>query len=56
MLKQALGVEATLVVGRPGEFTVWLDTTLIAEKQLSNFPDPDDIVDDVRAALSARPG
>lgn len=43
MLKQALGVEAALVVGRPGEFTVWVD-----EKA-------DDIVDDVREALSLPP-
>lgn len=55
MLKQALGVDAALVVGRPGEFTVWLDATLIADKQMSHFPEPDDIVDDVREALSLPP-
>ena len=55
MLKQALGVDAALVVGRPGEFTVWVDDALIAEKQLSHFPEPDDIVDDVREALSLPP-
>ena len=55
MLKQALGVDAALVVGRAGEFTVWVDDALIADKQMSHFPEPDDIVDDVREALSLPP-
>ncbi len=55
MLKQALGVEAALVVGRSGEFTVWVDDALITEKQFSHFPEADDIVDDVREALSLPP-
>jgi predicted Rdx family selenoprotein len=51
-LKKDLGIDAEMVVGRSGEFTVWLDETLIAEKEFSGFPDPDDVVDAVRDASS----
>jgi predicted Rdx family selenoprotein len=48
-LKQDLGVEATMVVGGSGEFTVWVDDTKIAEKHSGTFPDPRDVVAKVRA-------
>ena len=51
-LKKDLGIDALMVVGRSGEFTVWLDEKLIAEKEFSGFPDPDDVVDAVRDASS----
>jgi hypothetical protein len=47
-LKQDLGIVAELIVGRSGEFTVWADDKLVAEKTWSGFPDPDDVVDSVR--------
>jgi len=47
-LKQDLGVEAELLVGRSGEFTVWVDEKMVAEKTWRGFPDPDDVVDAVR--------
>jgi predicted Rdx family selenoprotein len=52
-LKQDLGIEATLVIGRSGEFTVWVDDKMVAEKTWAlGFPDPDDVVDAVREAGS----
>ncbi len=48
-LKQELGIDAELVVGRPGEFTVWVDDVKVSEKDVY-FPEPDDVVDAVRDA------
>lgn len=50
-LQQELGIASDLVVGKPGEFTVWLGERLIAEKDHNGFPDPDNVVDDVRDAM-----
>ncbi len=50
-LKRELGLDTTLVVGSSGEFTVWLDDKLVAEKQHGQFPSPDDVVAAVEAAL-----
>lgn len=52
-LKKDLGIDAEMVVGRSGELTVWLDDTLIAEKDFSGFPDPDDVVDLIRDRATA---
>ncbi|MBA3458470.1 MAG: hypothetical protein H0T46_00800 [Deltaproteobacteria bacterium] len=49
-LKQDLNVEAELIIGKSGEFTVWVDDRKVAEKTWSGFPDPDDVVDAVREA------
>ncbi|MDX2088746.1 MAG: hypothetical protein SFX73_12895 [Kofleriaceae bacterium] len=51
VLQKELGVASELVVGKSGEFTVWLGDRLIAEKNHTGFPDPDDVVDDVRDAI-----
>ena len=51
-LKQDLGIESDLVIGRSGEFTVWVGDKMVAEKTWSGFPDPDDVVDAVREASS----
>jgi hypothetical protein len=51
-LKNALGVDAELVIGSSGEFTVWVDDRKVAEKKWS-FPDPRTVVDAVRAATAA---
>lgn len=48
-LKQALGIDAELVVGSSGEFTVWVDDRKIAEKSLGRFPDPEAVVGAVRS-------
>jgi hypothetical protein len=49
-LKQAIGVDAQLVVGSSGEFTVWVDDEKVAEKKWGRFPAPEDVIDAVRAA------
>ena len=49
-LKQDLGVEAELVVGKSGEFTVWVDDKKVAEKSWGRFPDPASVVAAVRSA------
>ncbi|MDQ3366003.1 MAG: Rdx family protein [Myxococcota bacterium] len=51
-LRQTLGVEAELVVGSSGEFTVWVDGTKVVEKSAGRFPEPAAVVTAVRA-LSA---
>ena len=52
-LKKAVGIDARLLVGGSGEFTVWLDDRLVAEKKLGQFPSPEDVVAAVKAALPA---
>jgi hypothetical protein len=49
-LKQVLGVEADLVVGGSGEFTVWVGEKKVAEKSWGRFPDPEKVVAAVKAA------
>jgi hypothetical protein len=49
-LKQELGIEAELVVGGSGEFTVWVNEKKVAEKSWGRFPEPAAVVDAVRAA------
>ena len=53
-LKQDLGLETELVIGSSGEFTVWVDDAKVAEKTWNGFPEADDVVDAVRAALNHR--
>lgn len=50
-LKRATGLDAELRVGGSGEFTVWLDDKLVAEKKMGRFPEPADVVSAVKAAL-----
>jgi len=50
-LKQAFGVEPTLVSGGRGEFTVWLDGRKIADKVHGEFPTEAEVVAAARAAL-----
>lgn len=52
-LKQDLGIDAALVVGGSGEFTVWVDDTKVIEKRSARFPDPKDVVEAVRGAHPA---
>ena len=50
-LKRGLGVEAALIEGDRGEFTVWVDQKRVASKNGDEFPDGDEVVAAVRAAL-----
>ena len=49
-LKQDLNVDAELVVGNSGEFTVWVDGKKVAEKNWGRFPEPTTVVTAVRDA------
>jgi predicted Rdx family selenoprotein len=51
-LKRTVGVDAELRVGGSGEFTVWIDDKLVAEKKLGKFPSPEECVAAVKAALA----
>ena len=55
-LRRTLNVEPVLLVGSPGEFTIWVDSEKVAEKRLGDFPDPGAVVEAVRAALGPGPG
>lgn len=50
-LKKATGLDAELKVGNSGEFTVWLDDKLLAEKKRGMFPSPEDVIAAVKQAL-----
>ena len=50
-LKQELDIDAELVVGTPGEFTVWVDDHKVAEKSLGRFPEPVKVVAAIRSAI-----
>ena len=49
-LKQDLGIDADLVVGGSGEFTVWVGDRKVAQKSWGRFPDPEAVVTAVRSA------
>jgi hypothetical protein len=51
-LKRDLGVDTDLIVGNPGEFTVWFGDRKLAEKSAGRFPEADAIVGAVRSATS----
>jgi predicted Rdx family selenoprotein len=51
-IKRATGLDTQLIVGSSGEFTVWLDGKLVAEKQSGRFPEPAAVVAAVKAATA----
>jgi hypothetical protein len=50
-VKRATGLDADLKVGNSGEFTIWLDDKLVAEKQRGEFPAPDVVVANLKKLL-----
>jgi hypothetical protein len=50
-IKRTIGLDTVLLVGRSGEFTVWLDDKLVAEKALGVFPSPDAVVAELKKLL-----
>lgn len=51
MLREEVGVEARLVRGSGGIFTVAVDGVVVAKKTLMGFPDEDEIVHAVGQVL-----
>lgn len=53
VLKDALGVDAELVKGDRGEFTIWVAGRRVASKGFFGFPKEAKVVAAVREALAA---
>ena len=51
LIKQDTGIDAEIIQGGRGEFTVWVDDATVAKKDAGGFPTDDQIVTAVRAAL-----
>jgi selenoprotein W-related protein len=51
VLKERLGVDATLIKGAGGVFQVAVDGEVVARKTLDGFPTEDAIIDAVRARM-----
>ena len=52
LLRRELGVEAELVAGGRGEFTVWVGEKVVAQKGWRGFPTDEKILAATRAALA----
>ena len=52
-LKKELGVEAEMVPGKTGEFTVWVGDRVVAKKRFLRFPKDGAIVRSVASALKS---
>jgi len=50
-IKKAIGIEAEVIEGSRGEFTVWVDDRRVAEKTADGFPSDQDALMAVRRAL-----
>ena len=51
LINQDTGIDAAIIEGGRGEFTVWVEDATVAKKDAGGFPDDDEIVAAVRAAL-----
>ena len=51
-IKKELGIETELIEGKRGEFTVWVDDKIVAEKGWIRFPSDEKVVESVKQALS----
>ena len=50
-IKEAIGLESTLISGAKGEFTVRVDGRIVAQKSGDDFPSPERCLEQVMAAL-----
>jgi hypothetical protein len=53
LIKRETGVEAQLVRGRIGEFSVWVDERRVAQKHWLRLPQDEQVLAAVRDALRA---
>jgi len=51
LIKQDTGIDAALIVGDRGEFTIWVDEETVAKKDASGFPADEEILAAVRRML-----
>jgi hypothetical protein len=55
LIKQELGLDATLEVGARSELSVWVDDRKVANKDHKGFPSDKSLLTTVREALSPQP-
>jgi hypothetical protein len=53
LIKREIGIEAQLMQGRIGEFSVWVDERRVAQKHWLRLPQDEQVLAAVRAALRA---
>ena len=51
LIKEQFNQDTDVEPGGRGEFTVWVDGKMVAEKTLTGFPGEPAIIESVRAAL-----
>ena len=51
LIKQETGIDAEIIEGGRGEFTVWVGEETVAKKDASGFPADEQVVAVVRQAL-----
>ena len=51
-IEAALGIEPEITEGGRGEFTVWVEDEVVAQKDSHGFPSEDDAVAGVQRALA----
>jgi hypothetical protein len=56
LIKAEVGIEAELVPGSRGEFTVWVGKETVAKKDVRGFPADEEAVAAVRRAIGSNPG
>ncbi len=54
LIAEATGVTPDVVAGGRGEFTVWVDDALVAEKSRRGFPSDDAVLEAVTKGLSEK--
>jgi len=52
LIKEAAGLDADLIEGARGEFTVWVGEELVAKKDWLGFPSETDVLAAVRQAIA----
>lgn len=51
LLRKELGLNAELIRGEPGEFTVWVANRMVARKSAARFPSDRKVLTAVRRAI-----
>jgi hypothetical protein len=54
LIKKETGLETELVEGNRGEFTVWVENAVVAQKGPAGFPEDEEALSAVQRALPAR--
>jgi hypothetical protein len=54
LIKKETDLDTDLVEGDRGEFTVWVENSVVAQKGPSGFPDDEEVLSAVQRALPAR--